>query len=369
MASLVVLGAGMMGTALTWPLADRGHDVRVVGTHLDGELIASIRASRIHPKLGLRVPDGVTPYANTELAAALVGADAVALGVSSAGVRWAAEQLGPLLTRPLPVAMVSKGLAFDGNAFRILPDVFRTALPPELARQLEPVGIAGPCIAGELARRVPTATVFTARRVAAAETWAELARAPYYHVFSSDDALGVEACAAMKNAYALGVALALGLHEGAGGKPGSIALHNYESAVFAQAVWEMRSFVALLGGDPNAAAWLPGAGDLDVTCNGGRTGRFGHLLGLGLGRDEAIRRMQGATLECLEILAVLREGLPALVARHDTASSLGVAGRFPLLLHLCEIALDGAPVAMPFERFFADRGALAVQPSTLKRSE
>lgn len=362
MTTLVVLGAGMMGTALTWPLADRGHDVRLVGTHLDDEAIASIRASRVHPKLGQRVPDGVTPYANAELDAALVGADAIALGVSSAGVRWAGQQLGRLLSRPLPISMVSKGLAFDGAAFRILPDLLRSTLPAALAKAVEPVGIAGPCIAGELARRVPTAIVFAARELAAAEAWAELARTPYYHVFASDDALGVEACAALKNAYALGVALALGLHEGAGGKPGSIALHNYESGVFAQAVWEMRTFVTLLGGDPNAAAWLPGAGDLDVTCNGGRTGRFGHLLGLGLGRDEAIRRMQGATLECLEILGVLREGLPTLVASHGASSPLGVTERFPLLLHLCEIALDGAPVAMPFERFFADRGALALSP-------
>jgi glycerol-3-phosphate dehydrogenase (NAD(P)+) len=192
--------------------------------------------------------------------------------------------------------------------------------------------------------------VFTARSLPAARAFGDLVRGAYYHVFPSDDVLGVEACAALKNAYAMGMAFAAGIHEASGGNAGSIALHNYEAAVFAQSVWEMRKLTALLGGDPEQASWLPGVGDLNVTCNGGRTGRFGHLLGLGLGREEAVRRMQGATLECLEILKNLRAALSA----YERAGKIA-AGAFPLAEHLAEVALDGAAVNMPFERFFATR--------------
>lgn len=348
MATIVILGAGMMGTALAWPLADRGHQLRLVGTHLDGELVGAMRATRVHPKLGLTIPDAVTAYPNEELERALLGADAIALGVSSAGVRWAAERLGPLLTRPLPLGLVSKGLDWNGRELEVLPDVFARALPSALAESIEPVGIAGPCIAGELARRVPTAVVFTARSLAAAEAYAELCRGAYYHVFCADDVVGVEVCAALKNAYAMGIALASGIHEASGGSPGSLALHNYEAAVFAQSVFEMRKLVTLLGGDPEHASWLPGVGDLDVTCNGGRTGRFGHLLGLGIGREQAILRMQGATLECLEILTSLRSALRAY--ERDARVSRSA---FPLAEHLAEVALDGSAVNMPFERFFS----------------
>jgi glycerol-3-phosphate dehydrogenase (NAD(P)+) len=167
-------------------------------------------------------------------------------------------------------------------------------------------------------------------------------------VFCVADVVGVEACAALKNAYAMGIALASGIHEAKGGRAGSIALHNYEAAVFAQSVWEMRTLIVLLGGDPEQASWLPGVGDLDVTCNGGRTGRFGHLLGLGIGRDEAVARMQGATLECLEILGNLRTALQA----YEQQSRIG-PGAFPLARHLAEVALNGAPVNMPFEQFFS----------------
>ena len=35
MATVLILGAGVMGSAFTLPLADSGHDVRLVGTPID----------------------------------------------------------------------------------------------------------------------------------------------------------------------------------------------------------------------------------------------------------------------------------------------------------------------------------------------
>jgi glycerol-3-phosphate dehydrogenase (NAD(P)+) len=42
---IAILGAGVMATALTTPLTDNGHEVALVGTHLDGEIIESIRTT------------------------------------------------------------------------------------------------------------------------------------------------------------------------------------------------------------------------------------------------------------------------------------------------------------------------------------
>jgi glycerol-3-phosphate dehydrogenase (NAD(P)+) len=145
----------------------------------------------------------------------------------------------------------------------------------------------------------------------------------------------------------MGIAFGVGIHESRGGAPGSVALHNYESAVFAQAIVEMQRLVIALGGRAETVAGLAGVGDLDVTCNGGRTGRFGRLLGLGHPLAEAIAKMEGATLECLDILSVMRSAAPWL------ESALGVKwSDLPLLEHLAAVALDGAPVKMPFDRFF-----------------
>lgn len=338
----------MMGSALSAPLVAGGHEVRLIGTPLDHEIISLLKRQGPHPKLREPVP-GVVPYFVGELESALSGAEAIALGVSSAGVRWAAQALGPVLAKaPRLVSMVSKGLVWQDERLDILPDVFQSLLPEPARAQVSPVGIAGPCIAGELLQRVPTSVVFTGRSIPACEAWANLARGPFYFVKVEPDVVGAETCAALKNAFAMGVGFGAGLHEAHGGTPGSLAHHNYESAVFAQAIVEMQQVLALVGGDPRTAVGLPGTGDLMVTCNGGRTGRFGKWLGLGLSLHEAIAKMEGATLECLEILRELDAALAFFDAQGRTKPS-----ELPLLRHLSDVALRGAPVATPFERFTA----------------
>ena len=182
MAVIAIVGAGMMGSALSAPFVANGHDVRLVGTPLDHDIIAALKAGAPHPKLRAPVP-GVAAHFVEELTQALAGADAIALGVSSAGVRWAAAALGPELARaPKPVLMVSKGLVWQNERLDVLPDVFQASLPAEAVATVAPVGVAGPCIAGELLRRVPTSIVFTGRSREACEEWAALARGSFYFV-------------------------------------------------------------------------------------------------------------------------------------------------------------------------------------------
>jgi glycerol-3-phosphate dehydrogenase (NAD(P)+) len=340
-AKLAVVGAGMMGSALCVPLADRGHDVRLIGTPLDADSVRALRDSRRHPRLGAELPEGVRCYFDAELEAAASDADAFVLGVSSAGVGWAAGVLGPLLARQArPVALLSKGLDLAPDGLRVLSDVFAGGVG------CAPVAIGGPCIAGELARRVPTLGVLGGRDVAQARRFADWLETAYYLPHVSGDALGVQLCSALKNAYAMGVGLGAGLHERSGGERGSVAMHNYEAAVFARAIVEMGAIVGALGGDVATVWGLAGSGDLTVTCNGGRTGRFGALLGRGHSASEARTLMAGATLECLEVLAVLERalalGLLGGLARRD----------LPLLAHLIELGLHDAPLAMPLSELF-----------------
>jgi glycerol-3-phosphate dehydrogenase (NAD(P)+) len=345
MARIAILGAGMMGSALSVPLIDRGHQLRLIGTELDAEIITALKAGAEHPTLHFPLPSSIVPFYAAELRGALAGVDAIALGVSSAGVRWAGQALAPWLRAGVPLLMISKGLVYDGQRFAILPDILKQELPAELA--VDPVAVGGPCIAGELARKVETCVVFTGRNTESVNAWADLARGPYYHVFTSSDAVGTEVCAALKNAYAMGIGFAGGLHEKSGGSAGSIAMHNCEAALYAQAIVEARRLLSLLGGEQESAFGLAFAGDLNVTCNGGRTGRFGRFLGRGLGRAGAISAMNGATLECLEILETLRVGL----AQLERKSSFKL-GDLPFLSHMLEVALDDRPVDIPYQHFF-----------------
>ena len=62
MLKIAVLGAGVMATALTFPAVENGNDVRLIGTHLDDEIIDSIQATREHPVLELKVDERVKAY-------------------------------------------------------------------------------------------------------------------------------------------------------------------------------------------------------------------------------------------------------------------------------------------------------------------
>ena len=96
----------------------------------------------------------------------------------------------------------------------------------------------------------------------------------YYHVATSTDIVGVGVCVALKNAYAVGVSMAIALR--ADGRPDAY-MHNPQAALFEQSLREMTRLVRLLGGFRQVAG-IPGAGDLYVTIFGGRTRRLGYLL-------------------------------------------------------------------------------------------
>ena len=51
MANIVILGAGSMGTAFSFPCSDKTHSVNIIGTHLENNFIDKINSKRIHPSL------------------------------------------------------------------------------------------------------------------------------------------------------------------------------------------------------------------------------------------------------------------------------------------------------------------------------
>ena len=148
-----------MGSALTVPLSDNGHDVRLVGTHLDREIIDSIKKSHVHPGLDAALPDSVDAYQLEDAPDAFAGAEIVLSGVNSFGVRWASEHLERLLPDGALVIAIAKGLeAGEDGELRILPDVLAECWSPS-QRAGHPVSaITGPSIAATPASSSPVAT-------------------------------------------------------------------------------------------------------------------------------------------------------------------------------------------------------------------
>jgi glycerol-3-phosphate dehydrogenase (NAD(P)+) len=270
-------------------------------------------------------------------------------------VHWIGRTIGPHLVPGQIIIAVTKGLESTAEGdLMILPDVLASELPASIREKVRLAAIGGPCIAGELAGRRESCVVFGSRDAGAVEKLAAIFRTSYYHVWTTTDLVGLEFCAALKNAYTLGVGLAAGILEKSGGVDAAGAhMHNVAAAVFGQACTEIERMLQIAGGSRHFAYGLPGAADLYVTCQGGRTGRLGRLLGMGRGFSEAQEIMAGETLESAEIVRELGKALPGLVER----GRLG-PDELPVLRALVDVLVHGRPINLPLERFFGGLGRI-----------
>ena len=355
MAIVTIVGAGLMGTATAWPLSDNGHAVRLVGTHLDADIIKSCKDWNFHPRLKRKLPGGVRPFFIEEIGEALEGAEIILSGVNSYGVRWVGRTLAPYIRRDHLIIAITKGLEATAQGDpMILPDVLASELPAAGREGVRMAAVGGPCIAGELAGRRQSCVVFGGRDREAIERLAATFRTSYYHVWTTTDLVGVEICAALKNAYTLGVGLVHGILEKAGGPDAAGAhMYNLASAIFGQACTEIERMLQATGATRFLAYGLPGAGDLYVTCQGGRTVKMGRLLGLGHTYAEARQIMAGETLEGAAIVHVMAAVVPRLIER-----GLVKNNDLPLLRTLIEILVQERPVSLALDAFFDGSGRL-----------
>ncbi|MBQ4552065.1 MAG: glycerol-3-phosphate dehydrogenase [Clostridia bacterium] len=344
MAIVTIIGSGMMGSALAFPARENGHEVRLVGTHLDREIIeTSIKTNR-HPKFVKDFPAGVKYYQIEDVDAAIEGADFVIGGVSSFGVDWFADVILPKIPDGMPLLTVTKGL-FDTEDGKLLtyPDLWQKKLD-ELHKNVPLNAIGGPCTSYELVAHDQTEVAFCGKDLKILSFLRDVMATDYYHISLSTDVTGIESAVALKNGYALGIALTIGLNQKAFGLDSELHF-NSQAAVFGQAVKEMYRLLEYQG-----AASLDnisvGAGDLYVTVYGGRTRLVGILLGRGLNIDEAKAELNGVTLESL----VVAERVARAVKVAAKAGKLDPAN-FPLLMHVNEILVEKKEVNIPWEDF------------------
>lgn len=352
MTHIVVLGAGVMGSAFTMPLADNGHRVSLVGTHLDADIIEEIHESRVHPRLKSRLRDTVAPYTYDRLGEVMQDADLVVIGVNSLGIDWAGDMLRATLPPGTPLLFLTKGLSGAGTHLELLPHRLRARLTHTQQRTTPLYAIGGPSIAGELAEGRDTCVVVTGEDAALLAHLATLLRTRYYHVWPSTDMVGVETCVALKNLYALAVGCVGGLLARDGVAGNDAVMHNLAAAIFAQGLWETAYMVDRMGGQRRSVFTLPGAGDLYVTSMGGRNSRMGSYLGQGAPYSVAKREhMADVTIEGAQLAQAIGPTVESLVAAGELDATAT-----PLMLKMIEIVCHDAAVEFPWDAFFAEPG-------------
>ena len=344
MAVVTIIGAGMMGSALAFPARENGHEVRLVGTHLDREIIETSIATNRHPKFTKDFPSGLKFYQIEDVEKAIEGSDMIIGGVSSFGVEWFGDVILPLIPENIPVLTVTKGL-MDTPEGKLLtyPDLWR-AKAEKLGKKLSLNAVGGPCTSYELVAHDQTEVAFCGDDMETLAKLKAIMQTEYYHISITTDVVGIESAVALKNGYALGIALTIGLNQKEFGIDSELHF-NSQAAVFGQAVEEMYKLLDFQGA-LTLKNLKVGLGDLYVTVYGGRTRLVGILLGRGLNIDEAKAELNGVTLESLVVAervarAILVSAEKGVVDKND----------FPLLLHINDVLTKKASAELPWEKF------------------
>ena len=340
---VTIIGAGMMGSALAFPARENGHEVRLVGTPLDADIVKENKISNKHLKFDRPFPDGVKHYYFEEMNEAVKGADFIIGGVSSFGVDWFLEEVLKKVDVNIPVISVTKGLInLDDGTLISYPDYWNNELK-KVGITREICAIGGPCTSYELVYHDQTEVAFCGTNEKTLKMMKEALATNYYHISLTSDVIGLESAVALKNGYALAIALTIGLSERKNGLDSGLHF-NSQAGAFYQAVREMKLLLKMQGATDDCESI--GFGDLYVTVYGGRTRKIGILLGRGMTYDDAVNALNGVTLESL---VVARRVAKAVMVKAE--KGLVDLNKFPMLMHVSNVLDNGKNAELPWDDF------------------
>jgi glycerol-3-phosphate dehydrogenase (NAD(P)+) len=292
-----VLGAGSWGTALAIHLGSIGREVTLWGR--DRALLDDMVRRRANPTYlpDLSFPDAVRPAA--ELADALAGAHHVIVAVPSHGLRAVVRSAAPHIPAGAILVSATKGL--ENDTMLRMSEVIR-----DETKQAHPVVVlSGPSFAAEVARHLPTALVAASADADAVRSVQAEFRGPAFRLYGSDDVVGVEIGAALKNIIAIAAGVTESMQLG----------HNAQAALITRGLAEISRLSSALGGRRDTLAGLSGLGDLVLTCTGALS-RNRHV-GLELGRGRSLDEILGG-------MRMVAEGVRTTSAALALGARLGV---------------------------------------------
>jgi glycerol-3-phosphate dehydrogenase (NAD(P)+) len=296
---IAVLGAGAMGTALAVHAARNGASSALLATEQDEAVVEAWRRGLPHPALRLPFHHYVRCPPAGEWAEALSDAAVVFVAVSSAGLARVLSQAAGVTAPGAVWVLATKGWDHDTL---LAPSQVATAV----LGNVPVVSLVGPALAAELFAGSPTGLLCASHDQQARRCAAAALDSPTTAVFTTSDVAGSETAAAFKNVVAVAVGLAEGLSDRLVESALVASYANARAAVFARGMLDMMALAEAQGGRAPTVLGLAGAGDLYVTCQHGRNGRFGRLLGSGATVEGAIHSIGSSVEGVANTAAALR---------------------------------------------------------------
>ena len=308
--NITVLGSGGWGTALALLLLENGHHV-TLWSYMEAES-ATLREKRENPVLpGVPLPGEL---GLTSDMACVKDSALVVLATPSFAVRTTARQVKPCLAPGAVLVSVSKGVEKDTSL------TLTEVIAQEVGEDHPIVALSGPSHAEEVGRKVPTVVVAASKDEKSAKLVQDVFMNQRFRVYTTDDVVGVELGAALKNVIALCAGVSDGLGYG----------DNTKAALMTRGLTEMARLGEALGGRKETFAGLAGLGDLIVTCTSmhSRNRRCGIAIGKGTPPEQAVREM-----------GMVVEGYYAAANAKALADKVGV--EMPITQAACQVLYEG----------------------------
>lgn len=286
MEKILIIGAGIMGTALSVHLGKNGHKVNLWGTQWDKDILDKMKETKSHDTLDVDIHNNVSFYYEEELKDAFKDVDLIIIAVVAKGMDYISKKINPYLDKNHIILTITKGI--DDSTLATMTQVVENSLPEKLRGKIRMVKLGGPIIAKEFAHGKLTEGILVSENIEAAKYVSDLFKSSKFKSNISTDIKGVEICAAFKNSYAIVMGIMDGLEEDS---------NNPKAAIMARGTMEMANIVEAFGGNRETAMGIAGVGDYYVTSQSGRNGKFGRILSQGKSIQEALEIMDNATVE------------------------------------------------------------------------
>ena len=308
-----MIGAGSWGTALALQLARSGASVRLGGV-FELDLLEAMVVDRENVRYlpGIQFPENLTAYPSLE--ECLNGVRDILVVVPSHGLRDTLTTALPFLSDDSRICWATKGFELHSGK-----------LPHQVAAEVlgedRPVAVlSGPTFAKEVGEGLPTAMTIASSNHEFGQSLAATISGENFRAYTTDDFIGVEVGAAIKNVLAIGAGMCDGLGFGA----------NARVALITRGLVELTRLGVALGAKQETMMGLAGMGDLVLTCtdNLSRNRRMGLALASGKTVEEAQEEIQQVV-----------EGVLAAEAVKEVADKLGI--EMPICHQVYRILYEG----------------------------
>ena len=305
MKKILILGAGAMGSAFTVPCLDNKNNVSLIGTHLEDQFIDQMMQNdNFHPNLKCKLPNKLKLVRFEKLADEFnEKPDLIVIGVNSKGIDWIGNEISKYYTSDIPILLLTKGLAIINNQYETIAEKLKRVLEKNGLKKINISAVGGPCLAAGLTNKVKSSVVLANQNIDIVKSIGKMISTNYYSTEFSDDLIGVEVCAAVKNIYSMIIGASRVLCSSSASE--EIKNKNYlntAASLMYQSISEMVYFTKFLKGKEETVYGLAGLGDLYVSSAGGRNSKMGEYLGKGLDYKRAKNEfMSNDTVEGAEL--------------------------------------------------------------------